>query len=596
MAQPDRTPPPKRDSVYRWSRMPLHLDDKQQQAVARAAAAGEAAASRSTGDWRSRTSPARAGGAAWKAAADALRADGFDDYLTHDGFLKLKVWAARTGVQYYSDGLRTWGEYRSVKEVGDAESLKSWGLKPVTDDHPPELVVPDNYTKYAKGSCGEDAQLTMPAEDGHRYVELTILVGDLATLIKIRDGKLELSAGYTVIIVDAPAGSTDFDGSEYEFLQTDIRINHLAVVEEGRAGPLACIKIDGAAWQVLATTKTKTPRDSAPKPKTETTDMKLSTKSLAHLSTMIYDAKSIASEKDAMTPELAAMLSEIVKYSLMGEEPSPELMAKLAAALEMQASEVEGMGAEMSEVELADNLVVAMTSDQKATWDKQVKARDEAQAALKTAKDEAEAKAKAASDEAQVARDKAAAAAKANADAASDPEKAKLAAQVSDQAGEIVGLRRTVDRLERERVAAAKKALIVDIAGLCPDLVKRWSADGGLPAGSSSKVDAMVDFAMRGTKTMTVADMKAKVLIDMDPGCKAEIDEAKKTHEDNPALFDSFISSLYRTQVGAAKQRKASHDESSSPPQLPPHLQHLNTDSATLSAQIARDAYGVGAS
>jgi hypothetical protein len=553
--------------VYRWSRTSLVLDAKQKAAVERAAAAGEAEARRSRGDWRQRTSPARVDGAAWRAAAESLRADGFADYLTCDGFLKLKVWAARTGVQYYSDGVRTWGEYRSIEEVGHDESLESWGLKPITDDHPPELVVPDNYTKYARGSCGQDAKLAMPAADGHRYVELTILVGDLATLLKIRDGKLELSAGYTTIAV--ASNGRDFDGAEYEFIQTKIRINHLAIVEEGRAGPLARIKLDGAAWEVLPATPAT--------PRMETTDMKLSK---THLALLLHDAKSMT---DGLTTEAATLIAELVKYALMGEQPPPEMLAKLAAALQMGAEEM-GME-EVSEIELADGLRVSMTDSQAAAWTKVKEAPDAA--AKKLQADEAAAKkaAKEAADRAKLAEDKAEAAAKVAADAASDPEKAKLANLVSDQAGQILGLRRIVDSLEQSRVADTKKALILDVSSICPDLVKRWATDGGAPVGT--KQDLIVDFAMRGTADLSLADMKAKVLVDMDPGCKADLDDARKQHE---STFDSFVGSLYRTQVAGAKERKAALDSRASTPTDT----HIQIDSQSLSAAIAKSAYGVG--
>ncbi len=188
--------------------------------------------------------------AALTRVADALRTDGFADYVTPEGYLRVKVRAARTGTQIYSDGFNTWGEYRDASEVFASLSLESWGLKPFTNDHPSEWVGIDNWAAYTKGTVGQDAKRDSTALDGDEYVLVTIQVSDLETLKAIRGGKVELSAGYSARLQRNPG--RDYKGREYEFTQHDIFINHLSLVDRGRAGPLARVSLDGFAWQVAA--------------------------------------------------------------------------------------------------------------------------------------------------------------------------------------------------------------------------------------------------------------------------------------------------------------------------------------------------------
>lgn len=312
--------------VYRMSRIDVHLDDRAAQAIARAVEIAERTAGRNDA-------------VTVKSVADELIADGFDDYLSPEGFCA-DVWAARTGVQDYSNGLETWGEFRSLDEVGSPASLASWSLKAFTDDHPDELVTPENYRQYAVGSVGENACMVQ-GPDGQHYVKVKIFVGDIGTLRKIRDGKVELSAGYTVVPLDK-AGIDPVSGRRYRFCQTAIRINHLALVDAGRAGPLARINID-SAWEVTA-----------------------------HEDTMTIDQ---------LSPEQGAMaLSSILSY-LSPESPEAQTAALETAAgvFGVEASTIaEGLApfVKMSEpeemdliVDIAEGLAVKMSPAQRAAWD-----------------------------------------------------------------------------------------------------------------------------------------------------------------------------------------------------------------------------------
>lgn len=195
--------------------------------------------------------------------AERLRADGFADKVTTDGRLIVTGYAARTGSQLYGDGKSTWYEYRSEDEV--EKSLKSFDFATFTDDHPPVLVTADNWREYARGMLGTGAELLPPDEDGLRFVKVKICVGDISTIRKMRDGKVQLSTGYTTIAVRDPG--VDAQGIRYTYRQTGIEVNHESLVDEARAGPKARVLIDGAfvfeASKEDMTTKTKDQMDPA---------------------------------------------------------------------------------------------------------------------------------------------------------------------------------------------------------------------------------------------------------------------------------------------------------------------------------------------
>jgi hypothetical protein len=175
--------------------------------------------------------------------AERLRADGFADQVMPDGRLIVTGYAARTGSQLYGDGKSTWYEFRSEDEV--EKSLRSFDHATFTDDHPPVLVTADNWREYARGQLGTDAELLPPDEQGLRFVKVKICVGDISTIRKMRDGKVQLSTGYTTIAVRKPG--VDAQGVRYLYCQTDIQVNHESLVDEARAGPKARVLIDGAS-------------------------------------------------------------------------------------------------------------------------------------------------------------------------------------------------------------------------------------------------------------------------------------------------------------------------------------------------------------
>jgi len=163
-----------------------------------------------------------------------------------DGYLVADARIARTGIQTYLGsevGKPDMGMvrvYRPGSEVFADDTMKSAAHRPVTNDHPPEMVTSDNWKKYAIGQTGDE----ITGED--IYIRVPLMVSDEAAIKDIEAGKQELSAGYTCDL-DFTAGTT-LAGDAYDAVQRNIRINHVAVVQRGRAGSNVRIGDGAAAW------------------------------------------------------------------------------------------------------------------------------------------------------------------------------------------------------------------------------------------------------------------------------------------------------------------------------------------------------------
>ena len=146
------------------------------------------------------------------------------------GFLKVDARLTRTGVFTYSDAEgRTWGELRTDAEVFDADALDSFRLAVVTDNHPQGFVTAATVRDVQIGSVGTDVR-----RDGE-FVRATIQITDADAIKAIRAGKKELSCGYTARVINDHGVAPD--GAAYAGRQTEIRGNHVAIVDRGRAGP-----------------------------------------------------------------------------------------------------------------------------------------------------------------------------------------------------------------------------------------------------------------------------------------------------------------------------------------------------------------------
>lgn len=155
------------------------------------------------------------------------------------GFLKAtNVPIARVGVFPYrkSDGQIAM-EAKLPQELLADGTVSSADEKPITNDHPLELVTRDNVSKYMKGFTASNAHV----ENNNLKVDMTIFDNDLINAIQ--NGKQELSIGFQTDVIPKPG---TFQGTAYDAIQKNIQINHVAVVDRGRAGHSVRITGDSA--------------------------------------------------------------------------------------------------------------------------------------------------------------------------------------------------------------------------------------------------------------------------------------------------------------------------------------------------------------
>ena len=121
--------------------------------------------------------------------------------------------------------------YRPEEELNNEETLASFRLLPWTVEHA-MLGSEDNgltppERKGIHGVIGENVYF----EDGYLKANLKVFSQRMANLIA--EGKKELSIGYRCLY-EREAGV--YNGQKYDAVQRRIRGNHLALVDEGRAG------------------------------------------------------------------------------------------------------------------------------------------------------------------------------------------------------------------------------------------------------------------------------------------------------------------------------------------------------------------------
>lgn len=165
-----------------------------------------------------------------------------------NGMLKAPARLTRVGVFEYrtADG-KVVRELRLPEEVFNADSMSSFELVPLTDDHPTENdgeVTAENAKRLSVGSVGA------PKQDG-RFLAATLMVTDSKAIVKMQGGKQELSCGYFCDREPAEPGAMWKDPESgrdlpYDFIQRNIRGNHVAVVDRGRAGPEVRVQLDAA--------------------------------------------------------------------------------------------------------------------------------------------------------------------------------------------------------------------------------------------------------------------------------------------------------------------------------------------------------------
>lgn len=152
-------------------------------------------------------------------------------YKTPEGYLVcVDSILSRTGKQTYTrdelfkDGSNVEVEVdRLPNEVFNEKTLASFENKPLTIEHPDEDITPTNHNKYSVGFVRDIKKGT---DSGQDVMLGTIVITDAEAIELVESGKLkDLSCGYDCDIED-----------ETNPQQRNIRGNHIALCEHGRAG------------------------------------------------------------------------------------------------------------------------------------------------------------------------------------------------------------------------------------------------------------------------------------------------------------------------------------------------------------------------
>lgn len=196
-----------------------------------------------------------------------MKTQRFDYYFSFDrttkfkkspeGYLMGDAVLTTTGVYPYKDkdGSIHY-ELRPPEEVFNQGSMNTLIGKPITNDHPTELVTAENVDKYRIGMIGGGISQSDTEVIGF------LVIQDADAVADVEAGKRALSCGYTLTRKDTDVSyrRIDAEGNEvtktypcpgvyngvwYDRIQTEMEYNHLSLVDRGRAGDAARIRLDG---------------------------------------------------------------------------------------------------------------------------------------------------------------------------------------------------------------------------------------------------------------------------------------------------------------------------------------------------------------
>lgn len=125
------------------------------------------------------------------------------------------------------DPEKTYMGYRPAEELQKAETIESINGIPVQFRHHPDFSdAPAHETRV--GAAGTDAEWREP------YLMNSLIIYDDKAKDVIKSGFMrELSLAYRY---DPEIKEGEWNGKKYDFIMRNIRANHIALVEEGRAG------------------------------------------------------------------------------------------------------------------------------------------------------------------------------------------------------------------------------------------------------------------------------------------------------------------------------------------------------------------------
>ncbi len=224
--------------------------------------------------------------------------------VSPEGYIRANAIVTRSGIFHYQnlDG-STRRELRHPKEVWNDESIASMELIPVTNGHPHErMVTPENFKRLAIGYTGETI-----IKDGNFVMANFVITDQDGVDAVIKNGRKELSLGYLVDLDETPG---EYEGEKYDAVQTNIRYNHLAIVDKARAGKEARIALDSFdAVEILNEDKIMSKR----KIKIDNESMEVEESVASYVDRLERDLKNLQDERDRVEGEIAGIRDKLEK-------------------------------------------------------------------------------------------------------------------------------------------------------------------------------------------------------------------------------------------------------------------------------------------
>lgn len=301
-----------------------------------------------------------------------------------NGFLVDTPVVARLGVQvYYMEDGSTVREFRPAEEVFKEESLASYQGKPMTLDH--VFVNSDNAKDVVVGSVSGKAEAL-----GSTVVAPIVIYSQQA-IDEARAGNAkELSVGYSAFVdntpgwgdpatgkyvlkSDAQESDVDPDWQEFDAIQRDIKVNHLAMVYRGRAG-IAKLNMDGQQENPY-TDDVKSnieEKDMTVKIKIDSAEVEVSkdvADHIAKLDSAIEAQKAkvdtVEAERDALKAKVDGIPTEIEKAVKAAKADAEALAALVTVATEagVKADGLDAKGIKVAYVKEVSGLDVSEKSD-----------------------------------------------------------------------------------------------------------------------------------------------------------------------------------------------------------------------------------------
>lgn len=302
----------------------------------------------------------------------------FKAAIDENGFLVDTPVVARLGVQvYYMDDGRTVREFRPAEEVFKDESLASYQGKPMTLDH--VFVNSENAKEVVVGS------VTGKAEPLGSSVVAPIVVYDNTAIQEAMAGNAkELSVGYSAILDETPGWGDPITGEyvlksdgdqfdapegwqEFDAIQRDIKVNHLAMVYRGRAG-IAKLNMDGEQENPYTTDVDINKEDKHEMIKIKldgAQEFEVAPEIASHIEALNAKADTAIAERDALKAKVDAMPAEIEAAVAKAKADADALAALVAVAAEagVKADGLDAKGIKVAYVKEISGLDVSEKSD-----------------------------------------------------------------------------------------------------------------------------------------------------------------------------------------------------------------------------------------